>query len=237
MDDKRQPLHMHFDEIRKRLLICFFFLAVFSVLCFVLMEPLLDFLKRPAGEDLKQLAVFSPTAAIVSFLTVAVSGGLILSTPIFLFQVWMFILPALEPKSQKKGLVFIGSGTLLFLSGACLSYLLLLPASLRFLLSVGKEDLVFLISVDAYVSFVLLLILGGGFIFEMPMLIYVLAKLEILTADQMLRGWKMAIVLVLFGAAFLTPTPDGFNMMLMAMPMFVLYLLSISVAKFAERKH
>lgn len=237
MNDKPQPLHMHLDEIRKRFLIYFFFLAVFSILCFVFMDQLLDFLKRPAGGDLKQLAVFSPTAAIVSFMTIAAAGGLILSIPIFLYQVWMFILPAMEPKLQKKGLVFIGSGTLLFLSGACLSYFLLLPASLRFLLSVGKEDLVFLISVDAYVSFVLLLILGGGLIFEMPMLTYVLAKLGILTADQMLRGWKMAIVLVLFGAAFLTPTPDAFNMMLMAMPMFVLYLLSISVAKFAERKH
>ena len=228
---------MHLDEIRKRLLVCFFFLAVFSILCFIFMDPLLDLLKRPAGGELKQLAVFSPTAAILSFMTIAVSGGLILSTPIFLYQVWRFILPALEPESQKKGLVFISSGTLLFLSGSCLSYLLLLPASLRFLLSVGKEDLIFLISLDAYVSFVLLLILGGGLIFEMPMLTYVLAQLGILTADQMLRGWKMAIVLVLFGAAFLTPTPDAFNMMLMAMPMFVLYLLSISVAKFAERKH
>ena len=168
---------MHLDEIRKRLLVCFFFLAVFSILCFIFMDPLLDLLKRPAGGELKQLAVFSPTAAILSFMTIAVSGGLILSTPIFLYQVWRFILPALEPESQKKGLVFISSGTLLFLSGSCLSYLLLLPASLRFLLSVGKEDLIFLISLDAYVSFVLLLILGGGLIFEMPMLTYVLAPL------------------------------------------------------------
>ena len=80
------------------------------------------------------------------------------------------------------------------------------------------------------------LIVGGGIIFEMPMLSFMLAKLGILTAEQMLKGWKVAIMLILIGAAFLTPTPDAVNMMLMAAPMFVLYSLSISVAKFAERK-
>ena len=236
MNDKPQPLHMHLDEIRQRLLVCFLFLTLFSVLCFVSMEQLLDFLKRPAGGELKQLAVFSPTAAIVSFIKIAGTGGLILSIPVLLYQAWMFILPALETQSRKKGLVFIGSGTLLFLAGACASYFLLLPASLRFLLGIGKNDLVFLISLDAYVSFVLLLILGGAIIFEMPLLAFMLAKVGILTAEQMLKGWKVAIILILVGAAFLTPTPDAVNMMLMAAPMFVLYLLSISVAKFAERK-
>lgn len=236
MHDKPQPLHMHLDEIRKRFLAYFFFLAVFSLSCFVFMGQLLDVLKRPAGGDLEQLAVFSPTAAIISFMTISAAGGLIFSIPILLYQIWMFILPALEPKLRKKGLVFIGSGTLLFLTGACVSYFLLLPASLRFLLSIGKNELVFLISLDAYISFVLLLILGGGIVFEMPMLVFVLAKLGILTSEQMLKGWKVAIMLILVGAAFLTPTPDAVNMTLMAVPMFVLYLLSISVAKFAERK-
>lgn len=236
MNDKPQPLHMHLDEIRQRLLVCFLFLTLFSVLCFVSMDQLLDFLKRPAGGELKQLAVFSPTAAIVSFIKISAAGGLILSIPVLLYQAWMFILPALEVPSRKKGLVFIGSGTLLFLAGACMSYFLLLPASLRFLLNIGKNDLVFLISLDAYISFVLLLILGGGIIFEMPLLAFMLAKIGLLTAEQMLKGWKVALILILIGAAFLTPTPDAVNMMLMAAPMFVLYLLSISVAKFAERK-
>lgn len=235
MNDKAQPLHMHLNEIRRRLLFCFFFLAIFSILCFIFMDQLLDLLKRPAGEELKQLAVFSPTAAIVSFMTIAGAGGLIFSIPILLYQVWMFILPALAPESRKKGLVFISSGTVLFLAGACMSYFVLLPASLHFLLNIGKNDLVFLISLDAYISFVLLLILGGGIVFEMPMLAFVLAKLGILTAEQMLKGWKVAIILILVAAAIITPTPDAVNMMLMAVPMFVLYLLSISVAKFAER--
>lgn len=200
------------------------------------MDQLLDFLKRPAGEHLTKLAVFSPTAAIVSFFKIATAGGLILSIPVLLYQIWMFILPALETQSRKKSLLFIGSGTLLFLTGACMSYFLLLPASFRFLLSIGKNELVFLISLDAYISFVLLLILGGAIIFEMPLVTFMLAKVGILTAEQMLKGWKAAIILILIGAAFLTPTPDAVNMMLMAAPMFVLYLLSISVAKFADRK-
>ena len=108
MSDQPQPLTMHLDELRKRVLICLFFLAVFSCFCFIVMDQILDFLKRPAGESLTQLAVFSPTAAIVSFFKIATAGGLILSIPVILCQVWMFILPALESKLRKKGLVFIG---------------------------------------------------------------------------------------------------------------------------------
>jgi sec-independent protein translocase protein TatC len=237
MNDKPQPLQMHLNEIRRRLLVCFFFLAVFSTLCLIYMDQLLDLLKRPAGEELQQLAVFSPTAAVVSYLSIAVAGGLIFSIPVFLYQAWMFILPALRAQSQKKGLVFIASGTFLFLAGACMSYFVLLPVSLQFLLNIGKNDLVFLISLDAYISFVLLLILGGGIIFEMPILTFALTKLGILTAEQMLKGWKVAIILILVASAFLTPTPDAVNMTLMTVPMFALYLLSISVSKFAERNH
>jgi len=237
MSDQPQPLQMHLDEIRKRFLVCLFFIAVFSVLCFVFMDQILGLLKRPAQGELNQLAVFSPTAAIVSFMTIGAAGGLILSMPVLLYQIWMFIVPALAPESRKKGLAFISSGTFLFSAGACVSYFFLLPASLRFLLNIGKDELVFLISLDAYVSFVLLLVLGGGIIFEMPMAVFVFSKLGLLTAGQMLKGWKIAIVLILVGAAFLTPTPDVVNMMLMAIPMFILYLISISVARFAERNH
>lgn len=235
-NDKPQPLTAHLNELRKRALTCLFFLMVFSCLCFAVLDQILDFLKRPAGGSLNGLAVFSPTAAVVSYFKIAAAGGFILSIPPILYQIWMFILPAFESKLRKNGIVFIFSGTFLFLAGACVSYFLILPAALDFLLSIGKNDLVFMISLESYVSFVLLLICGGGLIFEMPLVIFILAKAGVLTAETMVKGWKAAILLILIGAALLTPTPDAVNMLLMAFPMFGLYLVSISVAKFAEGK-
>ena len=120
--------------------------------------------------------------------------------------------------------------------GALFSYFFLLPASLEFLLSVGKGELQFIISLDSYVSFVLLLMLGGGVVFEMPVLVFLLARFGILTARKMVEGWRIAAVLILIGAAFLTPTPDVVNMILMSVPMFGLYVVSIAVAGFAQRR-
>lgn len=236
MKDKPMLLGAHLDEARKRLLVVFFWLVVLSCVSFYFVEELLRILRIPAGDALGTLSVFSPTAAILSFIKIGVAGGLILSTPIFLYQLWMFVRPAVEDRVARLGVWFVLFGTLFFLSGGIFSYFFILPASLRFLLSIGREELQFLISLDSYVSFVLLLLLGGGVIFQMPLVVLVLAKIGVITAGQMIRGWRFAIVVILFVAAFITPTPDFVNMALMALPMMVLYILSIGIAKCAGKK-
>ena len=236
MQDKPMDLGSHLDEARKRLLIAFVSFIVLSCVSFYFVEDILHILKNPAGDALGTLSVFSPTAAILSFIKVGITGGLILSMPIILYQIWMFVRPAVEDRVAHLGVWFVLFGTLLFLSGGIFCYFFLLPASLKFLLSVGRGELQFLISLDSYVSFVLILLLGGGVIFQMPLVVLVLSKTGAITAGQMIRGWRIAIVAILIIAGFITPTPDLVNMALMALPMAVLYILSIGIAEFSEKK-
>ena len=229
-------LGAHLDEARKRLLAAFFSVVVLSCVSFYFVQDILHILKIPAGDALGTLSVFSPTAAILSFIKVGITGGLILSMPIILYQSWMFVRPAVEDRVARLGVWFVLFGTLLFLSGVIFSYFFILPASLKFLLSVGREELQFLISLDSYVSFVLILLLGGGVIFQMPLVVLVLSKTGAITAGQMIRGWRIAIVAILIIAGFITPTPDLVNMALMALPMIALYIISIGIAKFAGKR-
>lgn len=236
MTDKPLPLQDHLEEIRKRALVVFFVFILFSSMSFYYVKELLNFLKIPAGEELGRLSVFSPTAAILSFFKIAFACGFACTLPVILYEIWMFIRPAMDRRLARKGLLFIVSGTALFTMGALFSFFFLVPASLRFLLSIGKDELWFMISLDSYVSFVLAFMLGGGLVFEMPCAAFILSKAGILTSHRMVHGWRVALVVILIAAGLITPTPDVVNMMLMAAPMLVLYLFSVFVARLAEPK-
>ncbi len=234
--DLRLPLLEHLDEIRKRLIVVIIVFIIFSAVGFYFIEGILQWLKIPGGPYLGALSVFSPTSAIFTFFKMAFFFGFIFSLPVLLYEIWMFIRPAIEESLAWCGALLIFSGTSLFVLGACLSFYFLIPVSLKFLLSIGRGELQFLISLDSYISFVLLFMLAGGLIFEIPLLAFFLAKLNILTAQTMIRYWKMAVLGSVVFSAFITPTPDAFNMALMAMPIFILYLISIGVVILTQSK-
>src|SRR3990167_5410297 len=235
--DSRLPLLEHLDEIRKRLFVVIIVFIIFSAMGFYFIEDILRWLKIPGGSYLGTLAVFSPTTAILIFFKMAFFFGLTFSLPVLLYEIWMFIRPAIEESIAWYGALFIFSGTGLFIIGALLSFYFLIPASLKFLLSIGRGELQFLISLDSYISFVLLFMLAGGLIFEIPLLAFFLAKLNILTAQTMIRRWKIAVVGSVVFSAFITPTPDAFNMALMAMPIFILYVISIGIVTLTQTRN
>lgn len=232
--DLSLPLLGHLEEIRKRAFVVLSVFVIFSTAGFYFSEGFLQWLKVPGGSYLGTLSVFSPTSAILTFFKMAFFFGLIFSLPVLLYEFWMFIRPAVEEPLAWFGALLIFSGTGLFVMGASLSFYFLIPASLKFLLSIGRGELQFLISLDSYISFVLLFMLAGGLIFEIPLVAFFLAKLNILTAPAMLRHWKLAAVGSIVFSGFLTPTPDAFNMALMALPMFVLYLISVGVVMLTQ---
>lgn len=234
--DLRLPLLEHLEEIRKRVLVVLIVFVFSSTAGFCFSEGLLQWLKIPGGPYLGTLSVFSPTSAILTFFKMAFFFGLIFSLPVLLYEIWMFIRPAVEKSLAWHGALLVFSGTGLFVTGALLSFYFLIPASLKFLLSIGRGELQFLISLDSYISFVLLFMLAGGMIFEIPLLAFFLAKLNILTVPIMIRYWKIAVVGSAVLSAFITPTPDVFNMMLVAMPIFVLYIISIGIVMLAQTK-
>lgn len=236
MPEKFLPFTSHLEELRRRVLIVLFSFLFFFGVSFYFVEALLPWLKMPAGDSLGTLAVFSPTAALLSFMKIAFAVALVFSLPVFLWQLWFFIAPALEARHAKKGLFFIVLGWGLFVLGMLFSFFYLLPPALHFLLSIGKGEIQFIISLDSYLSFVLFLMLGTGVVFEMPVLVFFLSKWGWLTAQKMLKGWRLAVVVILVLAAVVTPTPDPINMFFMAVPMVLLYLLSILVAAWAGKK-
>ena len=234
--DLRLPLLEHLEEIRKRVFVVLIVFVIFSMAGFYFSESLLQWLKPPGGSYLGALSVFSPTSAILTFFKMAFFFGLIFSLPVLLYEVWMFIRPTVEESLARYGAFLIFSGTGLFVTGALLSFYFLIPASLKFLLSIGRGELQFLISLDSYISFVLLFMLAGGLIFEIPLLAFFLAKLNILTAQTMIRRWKIAVVGSVVFSAFITPTPDAFNMALMAMPIGILYIISVGIVMLTQTK-
>lgn len=234
--DKPIPLQDHLEEIRRRSLAVSVTFILFSALSFYRVKDLLALLKAPAGPELGVLSVFSPTAAILTFMKIAFAFGFAATLPAVLYHVWMFVRPALDPRVHRQGLVFVASSTALFLVGASFSYFCLVPASLRFLLGIGRDELQFMISLDSYVSFVLMFVLAGGLVFEMPCVVFILSRAGILTSGQMTRGWRVALVAILVTAGLITPTPDIVNMALMAAPMALLYLFSVFVARLAGDK-
>jgi sec-independent protein translocase protein TatC len=167
---------------------------------------------------------------------VIVMSGFMLSIPYILYQVWSFVKPGLYPRERKHFSKIVGYTTLCFAAGVSFAYFLMLPFFLQFFATFGYSGIQNLVSVTEYVDFVVWLVLICGVIFEMPMVAYFLARLGILTPAFMRHYRRHAIVIILFIAAFATPTTDPLTMTIFAIPMFVLYEVSIWVTKVAVRK-
>ena len=163
--------------------------------------------------------------------------GLILAIPYTLYELWRFIKPALHEKERKAASGFVFYASVLFLSGVLFGYYIITPVSLNFLagftVSASIENL---FSVDSYMSSVSTLTLATGLVFELPILVYILANLGILTPKFMRETRRYAIVIILIIAAVVTPTPDMLTMTVVAIPLLLLYELSISVAGFVEKR-
>ena len=204
----------------------------------------------PAGVRLplefKETAVGQPnsdermivTTALESFtlyVTVALYAALALALPLLLWQLWLFISPALYKHERAYVTTFIGLSSISFVVGAAFAYYILFPPAVRYLLGVGQEFRLLLKASD-YLDFIIIIMLAMGLIFQMPAITYVLSRIGIVSAQLMVRSWKIAVVVILIVAAVVSPTSDIPNMMLFAAPMMVLYVVSIFIAWFFGKK-
>lgn len=223
----------HLGELRKRILysvlfISIFFLASWSFVDKIyqwLAQPLLQFM--PPGE---KLAFTSLTEPFMMYIKLALISGLFFAAPFIFYQLWLFISPALYKK--EKGLVFpfVFFTTVFFVLGGAFGYYFVFPWACRFFLEVGK-DFKPIITIDQYFTLAFRVLLGIAVIFELPVLAFLLAKLKILTSRFLIKHFKYAIILIFIIAAIITPTPDAVTQCLFAVPMILLYLLSILIVK------
>jgi sec-independent protein translocase protein TatC len=234
--DKPLTLVEHLNELRKRIIISLVVLGIATISSLAFSSRLLEILKLPAVGFIEKLAFFSPQEAFLIYMRIAFLCGLVISMPIILYQVWAFISPAIEIKLKRRASYFVLFCSTAFIIGGLFAYFILIPPALKFLLSFAKDQLQPVISASKYISFVISLILGCGLVFQMPVLSFVLTKLGIINAQILRKKYKYAIVIIFVVAAIITPTPDAFNMLILALPMLFLYEISIWISFFIGTK-
>lgn len=226
------PFTVHLGELRGRLIRSLVAMALAFCLCYAFAERLLYFLWLPAG---RPLVFIAPTEAFFAHLKVALLASLVLVWPYICYQVWAFVAPGLYDKERRYTVPFVVSATFMFLLGGAFVYTLILPYGMAFLLGYGSATLVPMISVGAYISFSVRLLIAFGAIFELPVVMVLLGKLGLVTPQMLSRNRKYVIVLSFLVAAVLTP-PDVFTQVLMAVPLLILYEVSILLTRWTAPK-
>ncbi len=226
-------LEEHITELRKRLIIAAAGFLAAVVLCFCFSGQIMDFLCRPIG-GMRTLTSIEITENVSSVFDVALLAGFILAFPLIAYEAFAFILPGLRSNEKAVLFRFLPPVILFFLAGVCFAFYIVLPAAIPFLTSfMGiRTD----IRPSDYISFSTNLIFWIGIVFEMPILIYIAARLHLIRASQLLRNWRQAVVVCAVLAMLITPTVDPVNMLLLMVPLIALFFLSILFAKIAEKK-
>ncbi len=222
----------HIEELRKRLLVALISLAVGVVVSIFFGEKEVQLLTIPIG-GLSQLQSIEITENIGVYMRVSLLSGVILAFPMVFYQLLMFILPGLTPREKRSVIVAIPFATFFFVGGVAFAYFVMLPSALPFLINfLGVTTTPRL---SSYISFITNLLFWVGVSFELPLLVYVIARFGLVTPGGLLKYWRQAIVIIAILAAVITPTVDPVNMALMMLPLIVLYFISVLFAWIANR--
>lgn len=235
-DGRRLSIMGHLEELRSGLMVCALAIVAASVVSFAKAGRIIEWLKRPIGNALPTLAVFSPTEALGAYLKVAVMAGCCLSLPVIIYVLWLFIRPGLTRPEQRAALAWLVWGGVLFLVGAAFAYWVLLPMSLAVLLEIGRGTLTPVISLSHYLSFTTTLMLVCGAVFELPVAVFVLTRFGLVSPTFLRRQWRPAVLIMLVVSAILTPTADAATMLLMTAPLLALYGVAVLVSHLAHAK-
>lgn len=220
----------HLEELRRRIFYALIALGVAAIAGWFVSAPLLELLTRPVYK----LVFLAPAEAFTTQLKVALIAGALIAAPVILYQFWRFVRPALLAREAGSIALAVVSGTLFFFGGFAFAYFAALPVGLKFLLGFETPRLEPMLSIGRYVSFATGIMLAFGIVFQMPVVLFFLTKLGIVTPRMLWKNQRLAILVIVIAAAIFTP-PDVVSQMLMAIPMLVLYELSILGSWLAAR--
>jgi sec-independent protein translocase protein TatC len=214
------------------------YLAVGFALCWGFREQIFHFMVQPMRKaGFTEAFIFTtPAEALLLYMKMAFFVGIFLAAPLILWEIWGFISPGLYKNEKKWAFPFIGMGTVFFTGGALFGHYVLFPMTFQFLGSFGGPDMRFLPRIGEYWSFYSWFLLGLGLVFQIPVIIFVLARLGLVTPGFLIRGWKFAILASFILSAIITPTPDVVTQTALAGPMIGLYALGVLVAFLFGRK-
>ena len=225
--DRDMSLAEHLTELRSCLVKAGVALVAGTAVSFYYLEQIIEALTAPVG----QLYYLRPAEAFMVYLKIALLAGLILASPIVLYQLYSFVRPALTLREKHYALCTIPIIIVLFLGGMLFSYYFVFPRAVEFFLGFGNGHVNPLISMESYLDFLLMLVVPFGFIFNIPVVFLLLAYLKLLPVNALGRYHKHVILAAFILAAFITPTPDIITQSLLALPMVVLYELSLVLCK------
>ena len=240
--EDRLTLLEHLDELRKRLFVCLIaatvgvlVAALFNSFMFeALLYPLRQVANLP--ESATKITTFSPAEPFMVSLKVWVVGGLILAAPVIIYELWAFVAPAFTASEKKYFYPVVFATTILFFLGVALAYFLVLPRGLSFLLTFSSGFFNVQLRASDYFTFMALFILAFGVVFELPVVLVLLAKVGVIDDKFLRKNRRWAVLVMAFAAAVITPSQDAFSMLAMFVPLFVLYEVSIVIARFVQPK-
>ena len=240
MDEEgKAPFTAHLEELRKRLITCFIAVGVGFAICYGFKEKLFQILVQPLLRVMKtgETLIFTGLPeAFFTYLKVALLSGLMLAAPIIIYQFWMFVAPGLYDREKRLMIPIVFLSSFFFVGGALFGYFIVFPWGFKFFLGFADEHIRALPSMKEYLGFSAKLLLAFGLVFELPLVITFLAKLGLVSVDFLKKNRKYALLLFFAGAAILTP-PDVVTQIMMAVPLMVLYEISILGARiFGKQK-
>ena len=222
------PFLEHVEELRRRILKSLLAVVVTSGLALYFSDELIKFIKIPLGDT--PLHNMQVTGTFVAYLKISLIAGVVGALPIVFYQMWAFAAPGLLHKEKSVILPSVAISTILFLVGAGFCFVVMLPISLAYLIGFSGDLIINYITIDSYISFAGLLLLAHGFAFQLPIIAYGLGRLGLISSRFLARGRRYAIVLILIVAGIITP-PDVFTQVLLAVPIYMLYEISIIVVR------
>jgi len=237
--EKEMTFLDHLEELRWRIIKALIGVVIGSIIVAFFIDWIINYvLFAPAKHTVPPLSIINmtPYGQFLLYMEVILIGGAVLSLPNVIYQFWKFIEPALKPNERRyiTGITFFT--TLCFMGGVVFSYYLMLPAALGFFATFGTEIIENKIAANEYLSFVISMVLASGLVFELPMASFFLSKIGILKPSFMRKYRRHAIIIILLVAGIVTPGPDITSQVMLAVPLLILYEISILICKYSQRK-
>jgi sec-independent protein translocase protein TatC len=232
------PFLEHLDELRTRLLVSVAALGVGFIASWTFVERLLDFIFVPLAATIKggRFQYFEPGEAFMLRMKLAALAGLFLAMPVILWQAWRFVAPGLYRDEKRVAIPFVFLSTVFFTLGAAFSHYVAFPWTMQFFASFERPDIVFFPAIGPVFATYVKMLLAMGLVFQMPTVVFCLARFGLVTAGFLVRHFKYAVLLIFVVAAVATPGQDLVSQLMMAGPMLVLYGLSIAIAWVVGRR-
>ena len=241
VDDYRMPLLEHLRELRQRLVVSLYTTVISVVVMFVFSNDIFAWLCAPMNAALQStgkgsMAITEAMEGFMVQMKVAGLGGLFVAAPILFWQAWKFIAPGLYDTEKRVVMPLVIASTTLFLAGAAFCYKVVFVLGFPMFLQMNPDGVTAVLSIDSYLGMVTKLLIGFGAAFQLPIVIFFLARLGLVDHKDLIKGFRYAVVGIFVVAAVLTPGPDVMSQALMAIPLLLLYGIGILVARIFSTK-